>query len=181
MAKEIIIFGPSGSGKSTLGRKLAERLDYPYFDLDDYIWRKDTEQPFTVMYSREEKIGRLMTDISRGENFVMAGSMSSFHQPFDPLFDLAVHLNASAEIRLTRIHQRELEYFGQRILEGGDMYVEHQSFLDNSARYDTDGSPNLSSHMAWAEELTCSVLKLDGARPWEEKIQAILNLYGKRK
>lgn len=39
---------------------VAEDLGFPYFDIDDYIWRKDTERPFTVMYSREEKVGRLM-------------------------------------------------------------------------------------------------------------------------
>lgn len=33
-----------------------------------------------------------MKDIMKGENFVMAGSMSSFHTPLDSLFDLAVHL-----------------------------------------------------------------------------------------
>jgi shikimate kinase len=49
-----------------LGKLVAEKLDFPYLDIDDYIWRKDTDKPFTVMYTREEKINRLMTDISKG-------------------------------------------------------------------------------------------------------------------
>ena len=49
MTRGIILFGSSGSGKTTLGRKLAQELDYPYFDIDDYLWRKDTPIPFTRM------------------------------------------------------------------------------------------------------------------------------------
>ena len=66
MARGIIIFGSAGSGKTTLGRLAAQKLGFPFFDLDDYIWRKDTPVPFTVMYFRQEKAGRLMEDISWG-------------------------------------------------------------------------------------------------------------------
>jgi len=74
MVRGIIIFGSPGSGKTTLGKLAAKKLDFPYFDIDDYIWRKDTDKPFTVMH------------------------------------------------------------------EG------HCRFIDNSARYDTDGSPCMSTH-----------------------------------
>lgn len=174
MARGIMIFGGSGSGKTTLGRQTADRLGWPYFDLDDYIWRKDTEQPFTVMYSREEKIRRLMSDLMKDEHFVMAGSMSSFHEAFDPFFDLMVFLDTDVDLRLQRLHQRELEQFGKRILKGGDMHEEHQSFLANSARYDRDGSPNRESHLAWAKSVGCPLLKLNGADPVDENAQKII-------
>ncbi|SHG25039.1 gluconokinase [Flagellimonas flava] len=32
----LIIMGVSGTGKSTIGTKLSERLDFPFFDGDDY-------------------------------------------------------------------------------------------------------------------------------------------------
>ena len=86
MATGIMIIGPSGSGKTTLGKLLANELGYPYYDVDDYIWRTDTEKPYTVMYSREEKINRLSQAVSSCEHFVMAGSMSSFHQAFEEMF-----------------------------------------------------------------------------------------------
>ena len=38
MARGIIIFGSSGSGKTTLGKLVAEKLKFPYFDIDDYIY-----------------------------------------------------------------------------------------------------------------------------------------------
>ncbi|MCQ2538228.1 MAG: (d)CMP kinase [Lachnospiraceae bacterium] len=38
-----MIIGPSGSGKTTLGKIVAQKLGYPYFDVDDYIGKKKTE------------------------------------------------------------------------------------------------------------------------------------------
>ena len=69
MSKGIMIIGPSGSGKTSLGKMVADKLGYPYFDVDDYIWRRDTEEPYTAMYSREEKINRLSKDILPYERF----------------------------------------------------------------------------------------------------------------
>lgn len=92
--KGIMILGSSGAGKTTLGRFTAQKLGVPFLDVDDYIWRKDTEMPFQVMYSREEKISRLMAAAREAEEFVMAGSMDSFHEYFDPFFRLAVYLTA---------------------------------------------------------------------------------------
>lgn len=162
MPRGIIIFGSAGSGKTTLGKMVGRQLNYPYFDIDDYIWRTDTAIPFTVMYSREEKAGRLLDAISRHEHFVMAGSMDSFNAPFVPLFDLAVHITARPKVKLARIHERELAIYGDRILAGRDMYEEHQRFLDSASRYDTDGSPCLKTHLEWAATLPCEVLYLNG-------------------
>lgn len=177
MSRGIIIFGPAGSGKTTLGRMTAEKLGFPYFDIDDYIWRKDTERPFSVMFSREEKISRLMTDISKESHFVMAGSMDSFNAPFVPLFDLAVHILASVDTRISRIHQRELEIYGDRILEGGDMHEEHRRFLEAAAKYETEGSPCLKNHEQWAASLPCTVIRLDGERPLDENMKLIVDTY----
>ena len=38
MIHRIHILGASGSGTTTLGRALAERLQCPHFDADDYFW-----------------------------------------------------------------------------------------------------------------------------------------------
>ena len=177
MARGIIIFGSAGSGKTTLGKLVAKKLDFPYFDINDYIWRKDTDTPFTVMYSYKEKINRLMADISKGTNFVMAGSMDSFNHPFVPLFDLAIHIIASVDTRIARIHKREYEVYGERIMEGGDMYEVHCCFLDNSARYDTDGSPCMSTHAQWANSLPCKVLRLNGDEDLNKNGEKIVREY----
>lgn len=177
MARGIIIFGSSGSGKTTLGKIVAKQLNYPYFDLDEYIWRNDTEIPFTVMYSRDEKVSRLMNDISRYEHFVMAGSMNSFNKPFVPLFDLAVHITADTELRIARIQKREHDLYGERILEGGDMYENHKKFIQNSICYDKDGSPCLKTHLEWAETLPCNVIYLNGGDELEKNSKLIVDKY----
>ena len=124
MATGIMIMGSSGAGKTTLGNLVANELGYTFVDIDEYIWRKDTEIPFSAMYPKVEKISRLKEAISNCEHFVMAGSMNSFHEYFDPYFELVVHLHTDAKIRVKRVHERELGWFGERVLEGGDMYEE---------------------------------------------------------
>lgn len=178
MATGIMIMGSSGAGKTTLGKLAADELGYAFVDIDEYIWRKDTEIPFSAMYPRAEKISRLMEAISTCRHFVMAGSMNSFHEYFDPFFELVVHLHADAQVRMQRVHDRELDWFGERILEGGDMYEEHQKFLNDIAGYDFGmGSCTLQQHELWMKSLKCKVLQLDGARALEENLKIILQTY----
>ena len=162
MSKGIMIIGPSGSGKTSLGKMVADKLGYPYFDVDDYIWRRDTEEPYTVMYSREEKINRLSKDIFPYEHFVMAGSMSSFHYAFDDKFDMMVFLYAEPAVRIQRVHERAVERFGERVLEGGDLYESHLRFLDDNRRYEKNGSPNLNEQREWLNNMSCMKIELDG-------------------
>lgn len=174
MAKGIMIIGPSGSGKTTLGKLVAYELGYPYFDVDDYIWRKDTIEPYTVMYSREEKIESLKAAISPYEYFVMAGSMSSFHDAFDAMFEMMVLLYAEPDIRINRVHNRAIERFGNRVLAGGDMYENHIKFLEYNRSYESDGSPNLNEQKEWMENLSCSKLELDGGRNLDFNVKKVV-------
>ncbi|HJC56923.1 MAG TPA: AAA family ATPase [Candidatus Eisenbergiella intestinipullorum] len=180
MPKGIILLGPSGSGKTTLGKLVAERLGTAFLDIDDYIWKKDTEIPYTVMYTKAEKISRLMEAAEKAGEFVMAGSMNSFHEHFDPFFLLAVYLTAEEKLRVSRIHDRELAEFGSRILPGGDMFEAHQAFLRDSADYD-HGAASCSSkqHELWLSQLTCPVLRLDGGEKLEKNAGIIIAAYEK--
>ncbi|NVK71880.1 gluconate kinase [Marinomonas sp. CT5] len=36
MTKRIVVLGVSGSGKSLIGKSIADKLDYPFFDGDDF-------------------------------------------------------------------------------------------------------------------------------------------------
>lgn len=178
MAAGIMILGPSGAGKTTLGKLVAKELGFVFIDIDDYIWRKDTDKPFTQMYPKAEKISRLMDAVTAAEHFVMAGSMSSFHSHFDSFFELAVYLYADAQLRVERAHTRELALLGNRILEGGDMYEEHQDFLKGVAGYDYGiGGATLQEHQAWIDVLPCKVIRLDGSCALEENVKAIVKEY----
>ena len=168
MSSGIIIIGPSGSGKTTLGKIAAQKLGYPYFDVDDYIWKQNTDSPYTQMYTRDEKISRLSNDIAPYEHFVMAGSMSLFHYAFDEMFEMMVLLYVSPDIRIERVHKRAIERFGERVLEGGDMYEAHMRFLNDNRRYEEDGSPNMREQKEWMENMSCVKIELDGAAELEK-------------
>lgn len=173
-----MILGPSGSGKTTMGRLTAEKLGYAFIDIDEYIWRKDTEIPFTQMYPREEKIRRLMDAVSKCSHFVMAGSMDSFHEYFDPFFELAVYLYADVKTRTTRVHEREFRCFGARILEHGDMYESHQEFLKDVSGYDSGtGGCTRQGHEKWLQSLSCRILRLDGTEEPEKNLKKIVEVY----
>ncbi len=174
----MIILGSSGAGKTTLGKLTAKKLGISYLDIDDYIWRSDTEIPFTVMYSREEKIKNLMEAAEKAGEFVMAGSMNSFHEYFDPFFRLAVYLTADVKVRAQRVHERELAAFGSRILPGGDMYEEHRKFLEEVENYDSGAaSNNYSRHEQWLSQMECPVLRLNGADSPENNSEKIVEMY----
>ncbi len=178
MATGIMIMGSSGAGKTTLGKMVANRLSYKFVDIDEYIWRKDTEIPFSAMYSKSEKISRLMEAISDSKHFVMAGSMDSFHEYFDPYFKLVVYLHADSQIRVKRVHERELECFGKRVSEGGDMYEEHRKYLSDVAGYDYGiGGCTLQQHEKWLEVVECPVIRLDGAEELEKNLNIIVETY----
>ncbi len=181
MAMGIMIMGSSGAGKTTLGKLLANELGYTFVDIDEYIWRKDTEIPFSLMYSKDEKISRLQEAISNCEHFVMAGSMNSFHEYFDPYFELVVHLHTDAKIRVKRVHERELGWFGERVLEGGDMYEDHKKMLNDIAGYDYGtGGCTLQQHENWIKALNCKVIRLDGSDTLEKNLSRIIDAYKER-
>ena len=93
-------------------------------------------------------------------------------------FELVVHLHTDAQVRMKRVHDRELDLFGERILKGGDMYEEHQKFLNDIAGYDFEiGSCTLQQHELWINSLKCKVIKLDGAHALEENLKIILEAY----
>jgi len=142
-------------------------LNFPVFkdggEVTELLWDKgNTVEPYTVMYSREEKINRLSKDIFPYEHFVMAGSMSSFHYAFDDKFDMMVFLYAEPAVRIQRVHERAVERFGERVLEGGDLYESHLRFLDDNRRYEKNGSPNLNEQREWLNNMSCMKIELDG-------------------
>ena len=178
MPKGMIILGSAGAGKTTLGKLTAGKLGIGFIDIDEYIWRNNTGIPYTAMYPKDEKIRRLRAAAEEAQEFVMAGSMDSFHEHFDDMFLLAVYLTADERIRIHRIHDREFEEFGNRVLPGGDMYEVHLSFLKDAAGYDRrNASCNCDQHELWLSQLTCPVLRLDGGEELERNAERIVEAY----
>lgn len=107
--------------------------------------------------------------------------MDSFHEYFDPFFELVIHLHADAQLRIKRAHERELKIFGERILADGDMYEEHEKFLKDIAGYDSGvGGCTLQQHEMWLQSLQCKVIRLDGAHALEKNVKNITDAYRSR-
>lgn len=176
------MFGAMGVGDTTLGKEVAMRLGFQHFDLDDYHWRWDTDIPYTIFRSKEERTEHLLHDILQHPYFVMSGSMWSIRKAFEPFFDLAVFMIAPAEIRAERIRFRSIARWGARVLPGGDMYEASEVYRDYFAcarRYDTDIAPQacLIQHEQWVSELPCPVLRVDGTRAIFENAERVVEEY----
>lgn len=139
----IHIYGGSGSGTSTLGDAFSRESGYYFMDADDYLWLP-TNPRFTQMRESGERVRLMKEDIKEHKKVVISGSVTGWGDPLIPMFDLAVRLVTDVDIRIARIKTREAERFGDRILPGGDMYKQHQDFLEWAAAYDT-GDVNMRS------------------------------------
>lgn len=172
----IHLFGASGSGTTTLGRALVERLNLRHMDTDDYFWLP-TDPPFARKRPIPERLSLMQDDLVHSSGAVISGSLVDWGDPLTAQFTLAVRVVTDSELRLRRLHARELARFGSRILEGGDMYGAHQDFLRWAAGYDA-GDVTMRSrakHDLWQQDLPCPVLTVDGGRPLAELVEQVLD------
>ena len=175
----IHIYGASGSGTTTLARYICQNLPYTLMDTDDYFWLP-TDPPFTQTRDKEERIRLMRADMEKAGRVVISGSLVDWGDVFIPYFTLCIRLVTQTQVRLQRIRQRERERFGARINLGGDMYQNHQDFLQWAAAYDT-GGPSMRSrvkHDQWQTLLQCPQLVLDGAQPLEYNFEQVKKALG---
>ncbi len=175
MKKQVIhIYGASGSGTSTLGRAISDAWNFSFLDTDDYFWLP-TNPKYTVKRAVSERILLLRRDIAASQRVVLSGSLVDWGDELIPLFTLAIRLETATAVRMARLKEREAAEFGTRILPGGDMYQQHQDFLQWAAQYDT-GSVNMRSsanHDAWQKLLPCRKIVLNGANPIAKNLELV--------
>ncbi len=157
------IFGASGSGVTTLGKKLSDHYQIPFFDADDYYWKK-TDPPFQEAHSIETRKLLLNNALSDQKSWVISGSLMSWGQEIQEEFSCAIYLYVSKEERIQRIKTREHKRFGKRIKAGGDMYDAHIKFLEWAYQYDEGllSGRNKPRHDAWMKTLKCPLIKIEG-------------------
>ncbi len=170
MAKGIIICGLNGCGKTTTGRLVAEKLGIKRMDVEDYYFL-DLEIPFTVSRTKDEVRQLMWADIQKHKNYVLSSVGCDWGENIESTYALAVFLSAPKETRMARIDHREVIRFGDRVLEGGDMYEQQQQFR----RFVAGRSEEIYREKVM--QLACPVLELDATQPLEEIVAKICKAY----
>lgn len=135
---KIHILGPSGSGTSTLGKLLAERLDLPFFDSDDFFW-EETEVPYSEIRPVEKRKALIDRTMDTHDSWIISGASDGWGDRLLKTSDLIILLYTDREERIERLKRREENIFGNRILPGGDMHENHAAFIEWAGKYDTGG------------------------------------------
>lgn len=166
----IIIMGLNGSGKSTICRELSELLNYRRMDVEDYYFL-DSDIPYTKSRTREEVKLLMLDDMKNYHNYILSSVGCNWDSEIVSTYKLAVLLYAPLQVRLDRIKQREITRFGNRVLDGGDMYESQKRF------YDMVVSRSAEDIRQQAYSLTCPVLEIDATQPVKEILNLIYSNY----
>ena len=170
----IHILGASGSGTTTLGQAISDNWRYLHLDTDDYFWLP-TEPPFTVKREVAQRQALLAEALAKADKCVLTGSLCGWGDFLLPSFSLVIYLQTPTELRIRRLQEREAARFGDRILQGGDMYQNHLEFIAWAKTYDTAGIDSRSKalHEQWLRQMGCPVLVLDGTKNPAEHLEQI--------
>jgi adenylate kinase family enzyme len=173
MINIIHIVGASGSGTSTLGQALEREYGYKWLDTDGYFWQK-TDPPFVKSLPHEERVKLMSAAIKEHEKCVISGSLCGWGDVFIPQFDLVVFIDTPTSIRIERLEKREAERFGERIREGGDMYDNHNDFIEWAKGYDISNDGRCRKvHEDWLKTIPCPILRLSGTNPVDDLLTQI--------
>jgi len=86
-ANKILIIGEAGRGKTTLAKKIAEKLNFPVYSTDDFLWKKK----FTERHDRQESIQKIELVYKTDKWIVEGGSSHLFKSALDKA-DIIIHL-----------------------------------------------------------------------------------------
>ena len=164
----ICICGLNGSGKTALGKKLADALQFFCMDVEDYYF-PDACMPYSSPRPHEDVRKRLLADIQAHPRFVFSAVCGSMGEEIVSRYRLVVYLDTPRDVRTARVWKRTYDQFGDRMLPGGDLYEQEQSFLEFVERRTPDRIE------AWLETLSCRVLRLDGREPLDINTERILS------
>lgn len=183
----ISIFGLNGSGESTLAHALAKQTGYFEMDVEDYYFPKqrksrkwyldnngmvDTEPldelPYSNPKTKVEVQIALIEDMQAHSRFILSCVKMNWDNAILSRIDLAFWIQTPLEERLKRIQAREERRFGERVLPGGDMYMQQMEFRKAVKSRDSKAVEES------AKGLNCPIVVLDGTLPVQENVRNIL-------
>ena len=169
MGTGILVCGLNGAGKSTLGKALAEKLHFYFIDNEDLYFPK-TDPLYTYASSRShDEVEKLLLDeIKAHENFVFASVKGDYGEAIRSFFQYIVLIAVPKNIRIQRVKNRSYQKFGDRMLPGGDLYEQEESFFDFVK------SRAENSVEEWVQTMDRPIIRIDGIRPIEESVKIII-------
>lgn len=159
--------GAPGSGVTSVGRALAQHFDWPFFDVDDFVWFTDDPLPYRRKRNTQHRFQLLTESLAPCQKWVLSGSLCGWGDALIPAFDRVIFLTAEPHIRAERIRARETQRYGaERLAPGGELHTVFEKFVQWAIDYDTP-SANVRSAQAehaWlAHRVTCPVLTFDSS------------------
>lgn len=162
----IIVTGLNGCGKSTVCKLLAKKMNYYSMDVEDYYFM-ESDIPYSKFHTHEQTKKLMLDDIKKHKHFVLATVNCDWGEEIASMCKLAVVLKAPLDIRIQRIKKREYGKFGNRVLEGGDLYDSQQKFHNKVL---ARGEEHIAKQMQF---ITCPVIELDAELPIYDIVNTI--------
>ncbi len=164
----ILICGLNGSGKSTLGKALAEKLGFHFIDSEDLFFTQKND--YTSLRSHEEATEILLNKIKKHPDFVLSSVKGEYGDDFILHLKYLVFIEVKEEIRLKRVRNRDIQKFGDRVLQGGDLFDSTENFYKFiQSRDDTHVTK-------WLDNLDLNVIHIDGTKDIDENVNLILGM-----
>jgi adenylate kinase family enzyme len=172
---KIQIMGASSAGSTTLGNALAERLNIPFFDTDDYFWVL-TDPPFTTKREPQLRNATIKADMAKHQSWVQAGSVIKWGVDWEEMFDVVIFLYIPHELRMQRLIAREVKRYGDIIYTHPARAQQHQDFVSWAKKYDdpTFSGRSLKHHEAWLSRVNAKVLQIRGDTTVQERVEKVL-------
>lgn len=172
--KTIHIFGASGSGTTTLAKAIASRFGYHFIDTDEAIW-ENTDPPFAKRKPHEESRDYVEKKLNEFEYNVISGAFVGWGDVFKSNVDLFIYMHLPLDVRLERIQKREENRFKERILPGGDLYLQHLDFLDWVSQYEEldESTRSQKQHQKWLQDVNKPILMITEVLSIEALIERV--------
>ena len=183
MYNGIAIIGLNGAGKSTLAHVLAKKLHYFEIDVEDYYFPAQRSSrlnalegktsadvsfiPYLSPRAKSEVEFAIRKDINCNPQFVLSGVSLNWSESILSQIDIVFYLHVPLNERLQRIRSREAQRFGSRILPGGDMYEQHNEFLN---KIENRSEQEITRSL---ENLSCPVVNVEEILPLRNDILKI--------
>ena len=167
----ILVCGLNGAGKSTVGRTLADRLGYLFIDNEDlYFPKAGSSYEFSNPRSKEEVIRMLEDRIAQNDKFVFAAVRGDYGDKLISSLQTIVLIETPKSVRSRRVRDRSFRKFGDRILQGGDLYEKEERWF---AVVDSRPEDYVTE---WLEKVDRPVIRVDGTLPIEKNVEHIVSI-----